>query len=344
MVKAVGAECDEKGPSGLEMGSLMQGPRACELVMKGKGKKWSNSKRYMAVWFLFALLLLCVVYMWFGHPEPPEETDESVEQIEHAEHGSSCASCKFRLENTPIRSNKCYIAFDFDLTISTIHMFKEFYAENENEQKTALEDWKNRGKSIIDKVFGGSKRVRALSDLFAQLRKNDCQLFIISFGYTAGIEYVLKEAQFLEHFEHISGRSSSSELPIDKFTTLRKLAGADAKTTSSTSAEVMALVDDDPKNIEGMLQNGRGGFWVQGRKGLRNEDMDAIELSLNPAATTFPIQGFTSWQTVPRHVGIVWEKHVDSENAVLVGMALNKEEFEKRLAMPESSAQPISSE
>jgi len=103
------------------------------------------------------------------------------------------------------------IMFDFDLTLSSIHVFKSlagWYKNGPIQAPYALSEIGQTIRSIeLDKHFedgfaqfalGGHRRIRALRKLFERLRAEHCELLVCSKGLVGPIRKILHDADLLQ--------------------------------------------------------------------------------------------------------------------------------------------------
>eukprot|EP00397_Hematodinium_sp_SG-2012_P056553 GEMP01069901.1.p1 GENE.GEMP01069901.1~~GEMP01069901.1.p1 ORF type:complete len:347 (+),score=70.34 GEMP01069901.1:41-1081(+) len=105
------------------------------------------------------------------------------------------------------------IMFDFDLTISTLHMFKAlagwepkgpirppFAISEVGQTVKAFQLDKTCKGGFASYSLGGPDRIRHLSAFFSDLRKENCELVVCSKGLVGPIRKVLHDANLLQYF------------------------------------------------------------------------------------------------------------------------------------------------
>lgn len=98
--------------------------------------------------------------------------------------------------------------FDFDQTLSTVHVFKTLgglgvnwfghAALSPEGQYSLLEKYPDKYNALW--AFGGETRIAALRDLFEKLKKRGVKMMICTLGYPIVVKTLLEEADMLKYF------------------------------------------------------------------------------------------------------------------------------------------------
>jgi hypothetical protein len=98
--------------------------------------------------------------------------------------------------------------FDFDQTLSTMHVFKALGGLGESwfghaalspeGQYSLLRRYPDKYNALW--AFGGEKRIAALRDFFEKLKKQEVKMMICTLGYPVVVKTLLEEADLLKYF------------------------------------------------------------------------------------------------------------------------------------------------
>merc|ERR1712228_707069 len=93
------------------------------------------------------------------------------------------------------------IFYDFDQTITVIHLYKELKKIKEGKLE-------NMSDERLIEIFGGKERVRRLHGHFEKLKARDISLYVLSFNWSMVIEQALERMDLMQYFDVIIGRDS----------------------------------------------------------------------------------------------------------------------------------------
>lgn len=91
------------------------------------------------------------------------------------------------------------VVFDFDCTLTQLHMYNELRQPSGQMQKQRNPD------AFYERIFGGQERIQALCSFIRTIRQHGCALRIMSFGYAAEIWDALSHIGVIDAFEDICG-------------------------------------------------------------------------------------------------------------------------------------------
>eukprot|EP01062_Namystynia_karyoxenos_P022258 TRINITY_DN18528_c0_g1_i2.p1 TRINITY_DN18528_c0_g1~~TRINITY_DN18528_c0_g1_i2.p1 ORF type:complete len:368 (+),score=95.84 TRINITY_DN18528_c0_g1_i2:134-1237(+) len=186
------------------------------------------------------------------------------------------------------------LLLDFDLTVSSIHVFHEMQAAG---MQCADPDVPAGGaamqvfmlnrrfptkEAVLDGAFGGAERGAALLEATRALRAAGCTCYIVSHGYTEVIRTALDRAGLASMVDGIVGRDSTlmRECRMDKRAVAESL-----RARFQSPPEETLLVDDDLGNLHAARMNGTcATMWVWDVAGMTTRHITR----LRDAATERP--------------------------------------------------------
>lgn len=173
-------------------------------------------------------------------------------------------------EEIDINDNKIkYIFYDFDQTVTVIHLYHLLHGGRLNELE------KISDQRLID-IFGGNERIQRLDKHFNILKSNNIKCCILSFGFESVIKKALQRVNLLQHFFLIIGRDSNSlkqaggnkAICIEQF-----IIKENCKKTQ------ILFVDDDQLNVAAAMNKNIKSMVINPRKGMNDTHMTQIENS-----------------------------------------------------------------
>ena len=141
------------------------------------------------------------------------------------------------------------VAFDFDQTISVVHL----YHLMRKDETTELDSYSNE--FLKREVFGGEARLKLLAEHFHHLIANGATLCIISFGFTLVIIEALRRVNLIDFFsrQFILGIDSPLMQEVRGYKDVALVAVM--KHLGIDDAASVIFVDDDVRNVEAVEAN-----------------------------------------------------------------------------------------
>ena len=164
------------------------------------------------------------------------------------------------------------VFYDFDQTLSVIHIFHE---------TKGVEDVSGKNDQFFIGAFGGKERVDRLKKHFERLAKAEVKCVIVSYGYTAVIKESLTRVGLIEFFEEgaIFGRDSEALIRVKG---QKHKVISEEMDSERISFKEAIFADDSKKNIDECEKDGTCRILhVYERRGLTERDLVFIEGGLN---------------------------------------------------------------
>eukprot|EP00485_Elphidium_margaritaceum_P007573 CAMPEP_0202692060 /NCGR_PEP_ID=MMETSP1385-20130828/6547_1 /ASSEMBLY_ACC=CAM_ASM_000861 /TAXON_ID=933848 /ORGANISM="Elphidium margaritaceum" /LENGTH=206 /DNA_ID=CAMNT_0049347533 /DNA_START=38 /DNA_END=658 /DNA_ORIENTATION=- len=194
---------------------------------------------------------------------PKNETDSETKQ------GDNDDSKKSSDEDNNVK----LVIYDFDQTITTIHLYHELNYAGTDQLKSLK---KMKDKRLIE-IFGGKDRIKALNGHFSTLMSNGVDIGIISYGYVDVIKQALTRMDLFKYFDGapIIG-TDSAELDDVFGSKAQCIVNQFQKESPNYTPKQIAFVDDDSTNISEAKEFCQT-VLIQPRKGMNNDHMATIE-------------------------------------------------------------------
>eukprot|EP01059_Diplonema_ambulator_P014569 TRINITY_DN25491_c0_g1_i1.p2 TRINITY_DN25491_c0_g1~~TRINITY_DN25491_c0_g1_i1.p2 ORF type:complete len:206 (+),score=24.81 TRINITY_DN25491_c0_g1_i1:240-857(+) len=185
---------------------------------------------------------------------------QAVSQLRINDQGCALGFTKFGRQPTT-----CSIVMDFDLTITSVHVWNTLARTGEI---TA-----NRipGDLGVDYIFGGPARLGELERFFTTLHSRGAQVMILTNNYRDVVEKCLREANLDRFVPDIIGR----EQPGTKGQIVSSL----REKLKATNKGLWMFVDDDPHNVRNVhlaTQGTVATLHVDGGSGMQMQHLQKI--------------------------------------------------------------------
>eukprot|EP01084_Bolivina_argentea_P085816 155112_1 len=167
------------------------------------------------------------------------------------------------------------IAFDFDQTITKLHLYFVLNGTDANEQLVALENTISEQRLI--EIFGGEDRIQRLQTHFKLLSTKIKYIAIISFGFEKVIRRALELVNLLQYFtdDLIIGNDTNLLQDVSRNKGMCLKGIIDKYELNKNN---VLFVDDDKINI--ILVNNyyiADTLWISSRNGISYDEMKIIE-------------------------------------------------------------------
>jgi len=163
------------------------------------------------------------------------------------------------------------VIYDFDQTITSLHLYNELKHRQEEELKKMSDD-------RLLEIFGGSDRIQRLREHFKRVT-TECEVAIISFGWVNVIVDSLKRMKLYQYFEgaHIIGRDSEE---LKTASAEKKECLCRMKKERKLKSDQIIFIDDSNHNIS-KTQSYCRAILVDPAEGMSEDHMKEIEEKCN---------------------------------------------------------------
>ena len=177
-------------------------------------------------------------------------------------------------ENEPLD----LIAYDFDKTITSKHLYFALTSLGASDADEQLEEVGNMEQDDLIHIFGGMHRVQRLQTHFKLLSSTNTYIAIISFGFENVIKKALQRLDMLQYFNERLIIGNDTKILEDVYNNKALCLQRIIKENVTENKNRMLFVDDDINNISSVKDmNIAGTLWISERNGISDQQMKMIE-------------------------------------------------------------------